>query len=283
MDLLELSDGRRVELGARATNGSKNETRFGSLDGRPVVVKIQRAHGRPDDEKVALDFLHGAGVRVPRVVATGATSHGRRFLVITREEGFHTESPDGWARFGRDLAALVRVPVSGCPLRCEPMARFQADHRERLDAVRPLVSPTLAVQIEEAIARVGQSTLMVVTHGDPGTGNYLDTGDDSRLGVLLDWETASVSPFGLDFGRAAFICMLDLRHSGIAEQLAPAFIRSYVESVAPAAELTEQLSNSWIIVAALQFIHGRHMRPLVAERTPHAAARVLERYLATAR
>lgn len=280
---LALDDGRLVRLGGRATNGSKNETCFGWIGQMPVVVKIQRAHGNPREEEAALRVLAAAGVRVPRVVGSGTTSDSRAFLVISREAGGHPETPAGWARFGRDLAGLLEVPIAACPFRRVEVAEFVTDHRQRLSAVRPLLGSALADEIDHAVEAISSTDSLAVTHGDPGTGNYLDAGDDDRPGVLLDWETASVSPFGLDFGRALFICMLDLRASGIAEQLAPAFIDGYLTRSAVAVPLSESLQRAWTTVAGLQFIHGRHLRPLVPERTPEAAARTLESYLAVAR
>jgi aminoglycoside phosphotransferase len=283
VDVIALSDGRLVELGESAANGSKNETRFGRLNGQPVVVKTQRSHDNPREEELALRFLNRAGLRVPQVIGSGTAVDGRPLLVISRESGSHSETPEGWERFGRDLAALLDVPVAGCPFRRVSASDFVADHHERLVQVRQLLTHAQMSAIEDSLTRVGVIDRLVVTHGDPGTGNYLDAGDDQRAGVLLDWETATVSPIGLDLGRAAFICMLDLRRSGISDQLVPALIRGYTQRSELSAQTGGALLHAWVIVAALQFIHGRHTRPLVPERTPQAAAKVLERYLASTR
>lgn len=281
VDLLELRDGRMIELGDRATNGSKNETRFGSLDGQPVVVKIQSAHGDPRREEQALTFLATAPLRVPKVVGCGTTPTGRPFLAISREDGTHTETPAGWARFGRDLAALASVAVNDCPLRRVPIDEFLADHHERLATVRDIASSGVADEIEVALSRIAAVDRVVLTHGDPGSGNYLDSGADDRPGVLLDWETATVSPLGLDLGRAAFICMLDLHHTGVPDQLYPELIRGYLEDSELAGQFDRPLVSAWIAIAALQFIHGRHVRPLAPERTPESAATVFANYLST--
>ncbi|MCL2516746.1 MAG: aminoglycoside phosphotransferase family protein [Microbacteriaceae bacterium] len=275
MDTLALDDGRLVELGDRTPGGSKNETRFGRLGEQPVVVKIQRSHGRVQEERQALEYLISAGVRVPRVVGSGMTSSGEPILVISREGGSFARTPAGWRRFGRDLAALESVDVSDSPFRCVPMREFVDDHRERLAIVRALLDAELADAIADALRRVEGEERLALTHGDPGTGNYLDTGDDAHPGVLLDWETASVSPFGLDLGRAAFIGLLDLGRSGTPEDLAAAVIHGYRERSVPAAGMSTDLLNSWVAVAGLQFIHGRHLHPLVTERTPQVAASVL--------
>lgn len=219
-------------------------------------------------------------MRVPRVVASGVTPEGHPFLVISREDGDRTVTPAGWARFGRDLAALLDVPTSGCPFPTVTAPELAADHHERLNLVRPLLSAALAEQIAAAIAQVARTEELAVTHGDPGSGNYLDTGDDVSAGVLLDWETASVSPFGLDLGRAVFIGLMDLGRSGIPDQLAAAFVRGYTARSPRAARLSGTLLRAWVTIAGLQFIHGRHTQPLVPERTPQVAAGVLEDYLA---
>lgn len=283
MGALTLDDGRLVELGERTHGGSKNETRYGRVDDQAVVVKIQRTHGRLDDERRALEYLATAAVRVPRVIGMGATGEGERFLVISREPGSHAETPDGWARFGRDLAAVADISICGCPLPRVPISDFVAEHRGRLDEVRPLLAEALAHEIAAAIATVASERRLVVTHGDPGTGNYLDSGDDDQPGVLIDWETATVAPFGLDLGRAAFIGMLDLRHTGIPEQLSPALIGGYLERSKAAGRMSDGLLNAWTTIAGLQFIHGRHRQLLVPERTPQAAAEVLSAYLAAQR
>jgi aminoglycoside phosphotransferase (APT) family kinase protein len=228
-----------------------------------------------------LQFLAAQGVRVPQVIGSGDTPEGHQFLVMSREEGVRPITPEGWIRFGRDLAALLDVPISGCPFSYVTTAEFVADHRDRLDLVRPLVTDDLADEIEHAITQIAGVDQLVVTHGDPGSGNYLDneTGD----GILLDWETASVSPFGLDLGRAAFIGLMDLGRSGIPDQLVAALIHGYLVGRSCDAKMGKELLRAWITVGGLQFIHGRHTQPLLPERTPQVAARALEIYLASAR
>ena len=281
VDAIALADGRLVELGQATVGGSKNDTRFGRIGRQRVVVKIQREHGRLMDEEQALQFLAEHGVRVAQVVGSGVTPDGHRFLVISREAGVRTVTPEGWARFGRDVAALLEVPVATCPFPRTSTAQFAADHRDRLELVRSLLKQKLAEEISDAIAQVAAVDRLVVTHGDPGSGNYLD--NENGEGILLDWETASVSPFGLDLGRAVFIGLLDLGGSGIPDELVSAFIRGYTERSPLAAQMTGQRIRAWIIVGGLQFIHGRHTQPLLPERTAQVAANVLESYLTRAR
>jgi hypothetical protein len=94
---------------------------------------------------------------------------------------------------------------------------------------------------------------------------------------------SSVAPFGLDLGRAAFIGLLDLRRSGIPDELVAALIRGSADRSPLAAQMNAELLRAWITLGGLQFIHGRHTQPLLPERTPQVAAHVLETYLATVR
>ena len=52
---------------------------------------------------------------------------------------------------------------------------------------------------------------LVLTHGDPCPGNFLD---DGRRGALIDWEEAQIAPRGLDLARAMFIALLGVGPSG---------------------------------------------------------------------
>lgn len=115
---------------------------------------------------------------------------------------------------------------------------FAAEHREWLGVISPVLDRALTGRIASAIERVESSWVLVVTHGDPGSGNYLDNG---QTGVILDWETASVSPFGLDAGRAAFIGLLDLGGTGRPHELCAAVVDGYRRALV-CSEL-EQASN----------------------------------------
>jgi hypothetical protein len=217
-------------------------------------------------------------LRVARVVASGVTGDGGRFLVVSREEGVPALTTDGWRRCGHDFAGLLDLPIQACPFPRVTTAEFVADHRQRLELVRPLLSNEVGQAISSAIGQVAATARLVVTHGDPGGGNYLD--NPTGRGVLLDWETASVSPLGLDLGRAAFIGLLDLWQTGIPAELSCAFVRGYTSRSALARGLRGDLLHAWIIIGGLQFIHGRYTQPLMSERAPQVAARVLEHYLA---
>lgn len=264
-----LPDGRVVVLGERTSGGSKNHTRFATLpDGREVIVKIQATHGRLPQEEIALTYAADHGLRVPGVIAGWQPADGGYCLVLSREPGVRTHEPDGWWRMGFDLARLSTVTVGECRLPRVDAAGFADDHLRRLEAIRPLIDDH-ADRIGAAVRHLatGRPTL---THGDPGSGNYLD---HEAGGTILDWETASVAPFGIDVGRAAFIALLDNANTGIPEALRTAVVAGYrAGSPEPIDDVTVAAGT---IVAGLQFIHGRHTQPLRPDRTAAQAVAAL--------
>jgi aminoglycoside phosphotransferase (APT) family kinase protein len=278
-DSLVLTSGLIVFLGDRTAGGSKNETRFGQLEtGQRVVVKVQAHHGRLDLESQTLSFLAGTSVPVPRVVEFGTSLDGRPVLIITRHHGVRATGPAGWQRFGRALAGLSSVPVERWPLEVVTTAEFVADHRDRLRQVATLIDGTLLDHIDDALKVIENNPRPLrLAHGDAGSGNYLD---DGRDGTILDWETASVSPFGVDVGRGAFIALMDLGRIGEPIAQHDGFIVGYRSALPDPSALDDETLNAWTIVAALQFIHGRHIQPLRADRTPRGAAQTLTDYLA---
>jgi aminoglycoside phosphotransferase (APT) family kinase protein len=275
---LRLDDGRVLALGERTAAGSKNETRYGTLSsGQRVVVKIEGVHGRLTKERIALSCAREHGVSVPSLVGEGTTSEGQLFLVLSHENGGRATTPSGWYRLGRDLAALAGVPIDGCPLPQVSPHEFAQDHRNRLGVLGSILDASVVRRIDAAIGRIGRVRSLTLTHGDPGSGNYLDNG---HCGVILDWENATIAPFGLDVGRAAFIALMDLGHTGVPSDLHAAVVQGYRDGLRGSNDLSEELLDSSIVVAGLQFIHGRFVRPLRMDRTHQAAAAALDSYLA---
>ena len=275
---LILADGRQVHFGARTEGGSKNHTRYGVLDGGcSVVVKVQATHGQLRREEAALIFVAGQGLPTPSVVGSGTTADGDFFLVLSHEPGTRTHEPEGWQRMGREYARLADTMITDCPLPVIGPAEFADDHARRLDAVSRLLGDRANHEIREAIKHFGRCDELALTHGDPGSGNYLD---HHCGGTILDWETASVAPFGIDAGRAAFIALLDNHHTGIPEELRTAFIRGYRAGLPADMSLDDETLHAAILIAALQFTHGRHTQPLRPDRTPKRAVDALTNYLA---
>lgn len=210
---LTLPGGQKVHLGDRTQGGSKNHTRYGTLDtGQPVVVKVQATHGQLRREEAALTFATDQGLPTPSVVGSSTTPDGDFFLVLTKEAGVRTNQPDGWQRMGHDYARLASGAITDCPLPTIRPEEFAADHADRLATIKPLLASQAHDEIREAIEHFATTRELVLTHGDPGSGNYLD---HQSGGTILDWETASIAPYGIDVGRAAFIALLDLGHTSI--------------------------------------------------------------------
>jgi hypothetical protein len=84
------------------------------------------------------------------------------------------------------------LPWEGCGLSIVDAEAFAAAHAARVAELGLTV----------ATGPVPEPAPLVFTHGDPGPGNYLDDG------LLLDFESATVAPRGLDIGRAMFIALL---------------------------------------------------------------------------
>ena len=102
---------------------------------------------------------------------------------------------------------------------------------------------------------------LVITHGDPGPGNYLDNG---HSGTLIDWEEAQVAPRGLDLARAMFIALLGSGLTGFvardhharARSVASGYLASLQHTWAPGP--TEL--RWWLTAAGMQFAHRRLQR-----------------------
>jgi len=178
---------------------------------------------------------------------------------------------------GRDFATLAKTSTNSCDLVRTDTRAFADDHLERLDAVSHIIETGQRGEIAAAIEHVRRSASLSLTHGDPGSGNYLD---HPSGGTILDWETAHVAPFGLDAGRGAFIALLDLGHTGISCELHDAFIDGYRSNLTDSARLDTQTLHAATLVAALQFIQGRHTRPLRPDRTAQMAIDTTTKYLA---
>ena len=108
---------------------------------------------------------------------------------------------------------------------------------------------------------VPQPAPIVLTHGDPGPGNFLDDGLD---GWLIDWEQAHVAPRGLDLARATFIAWLGSGSAGFVGRdhgaRARAVEEGYLQTIPGAWRPGRQETRWWFAVAGVQFIHHRWQR-----------------------
>jgi aminoglycoside phosphotransferase (APT) family kinase protein len=165
---------------------------------------------------------------------------------------------------GRTLAALTELPCAGCGLPIYDPARFKEAHQRRLD--------DLGTTLREAMFGIPDweqlSSLyppargpLVITHGDPGPGNYLDNG---QSGTLIDWEEAHVAPRGLDLARAMFIALLGSGPTGFVARDHHARARSVARGYLASLQQTWRPGPAelrwWLTAAGTQFAHRRLQR-----------------------
>jgi Phosphotransferase enzyme family len=255
-------DGTHVTIANPAADGITHTCFFGATDdGRPIFVKIEQEPGRLAIEAAALAWAAKHAIAVPSVIGFGpADVDGTQKLVLITEQvvdGIRPIDPLGWRRMGMALAALANVPVEGCPLKRFDNAEFAYDQSSKLAAVRHLLPNSVIADIRQAIERTAIPRLQpVFTHGDPGGGNFLYT---ANRDILFDWECAIVAPFGLDFGRAHFLALLDIQGTGKGRLLADAFRNGYL-AAAGGRSLSNEDRFAWSTVAGLQFTFSRWSR-----------------------
>lgn len=264
---LRLKEGDCIEDLSEANTGRSHRVLFGidSESGCEVVAKIELLAGRLETEHRALTWLSAHGAPVPPVhrwtqcfTESGALAP---CLVLKRVQGRRPCTPAAWRRIGCALAAIARLPWQGSELTLHEQTAFVQEH---LDKVRTLGSKRLAPVLGAALDAHDllhepflPSGPLVLTHGDPGGGNYLD---DGRLGTLLDWEKAQIAPQGLDVGRAMFIALLDATAEGRPSDVSRA--RAVEQGYAEASGWTVGRSELrwWLAVAGVQLIEWRWRR-----------------------
>jgi aminoglycoside phosphotransferase (APT) family kinase protein len=264
---IALSSGLCITIeGRQPRQGSKHEVLFGILrdTGEEVVVKLEGVSGALARESAALEYLAARGGPVPELMAIGLTDvAGERVpcLVLGRQEGAAPTSKDGWQRMGRALGRLAE-PVSDIEqLPVLDRARFGDEHAQRVrelgDCLTAIVTavpdwPSLAC------AEIPAPGPLVLTHGDPGPGNFLD---DGRRGWLIDWEDAHVAPRGVDLARVAFIAWLGSGSAGFVgrdhDARARAAVAGYLQTVPGGWQPSVEETRWWFAAAGVQFIHHR--------------------------
>jgi aminoglycoside phosphotransferase len=266
---LVIDDGPAIELQGRPAQGTQHDVHFGVLSDtqQPVVVKLERIPGALERERVALAWLGAHRGPAPRLLAGGGALLAGARVVCLITERCHGAAPislDGWSRMSRAHAHLagLRVPCSGLPI-LDPIAFGQrhtqrvSDLGTRLDQLSRSI-PDWAQLISPEIP--GPAPL-VITHGDPGPGNYLD---NDNHGTLIDWENAHVAPRGLDIARLVFIALLGAGPEGYHARdhhaRAKAAITGYLSALSDNWLPSHQQSRWWTTVAGIQFIHRRWQR-----------------------
>jgi hypothetical protein len=229
---LAIHDGPIVDIDGRPAQGTRHEIMFGVLaaGGEPAVVKVERIPGALDRERSALVWLGTAAPGMaPILVAFGDTTvDGERVscLVTERCSGSPPATVDGWERMGGALARLTEVGhPDGLLPRLEPDEFVTAHHdrvRELGAQLDPFVEP---IPDWSVLTRrtLPTATMMVLTHGDPGPGNYLDTGSTGTLVDCFDSSgdrTDRSGPRPADVHRAA-----RLRACGIPGKGSPGSLR----------------------------------------------------------
>lgn len=263
---LAIEDGPTVHIDGWPAQGTQHEIMFGVIadSGERVVVKIERVVGALDRERTALAWLAAAPGVAPTLLAGGsATLDGERVrcLITERCPGSPPKTLDSWKRMGGALGRLAELGRPDRLLPTLPPAEFVNRHTTRLRELGPRLHPFVAsIPDWESLTKrtLPASTPMVLTHGDPGPGNYLDTGS---TGKLIDWEQAQISPIGLDFARSMFIALLGSGPAGYQatdhQARCRAAARGYLHAVASHWRPTPEDVRWWLSVAAIQFIHRR--------------------------
>ena len=162
-------------------------------------------------------------------------------------------------RMGQVLERLSRVPWRGSGLPVYSETEFVTSHREKVDKLGDRLATlgdgeVLRHLLQDPIPLLGP---LVVTHGDPGNGNYLET---TTTEVLIDWENAHVGPCGLDLVRAMFMALLVAARSEVSadRSRARAVMAGYLGASDWHPTTTEL--RWWLGVAGVQFTYNRWER-----------------------
>jgi aminoglycoside phosphotransferase (APT) family kinase protein len=259
---LQLDDGTTIIDLSRPRQGTRHRVLFGveEASGREVAVKIELLPGTLEPERRALEWLGAHDGPAPRLRAAGtvisAEDRGAVCLVSDRVDGEAPRSLPGWDRLGRVVARLTRLPWEGSGLDVQDHQAFLAVHERRVDDLGAALGSDFRGRLPAALSSYPDSPL-IVTHGDPGPGNFLD---DGATGTLIDWEDGVVAPRGLDLGRAAFIALLGSGPEGYAAEDQAARARAVVAGLL--AESDDWAPDAdelrwWLGVAGVQFAHRR--------------------------
>lgn len=266
---IRLVDGLVVRVDECPAQGTRHVVLFGVLHGtgERVAVKVERVAGSLEVEHQALTWLTAQRGPAPRLVAAShVISHdGHAACLITeRVDGAAPTTTPGWERMGHALARLANIPWRGSGLAVLDTPAFGDRHAQRIRALGvhlDTVAETVQDWTQLCSPTVPGACDLVITHGDPGPGNYLD---DNAAGTLIDWEAAHIAPIGLDLARATFIAFLGAGPAGYVardhSQRAQAVAHGYLAELAGRWRPTPEQIRWWITVAGIQFIHHRWQR-----------------------
>jgi aminoglycoside phosphotransferase len=263
---LVIEGGPTVELQDRPSQGTRHEVSFGVLAGTGVrvAVKLERMPGSLERERVALGWLGARGGLVPRLLAAGMGVIGEqrvRCLVTERRPGSPPVSIEGWRRMGQAYAGLSEQRALPAELPLLDRVAFGRTHAQRIRDLGDRLAPLLAsIPDWQQLSsnEVPGSPPLIITHGDPGPGNFLD---DGQLGAVIDWEEAQIAPRGLDLARLVFIALLGAGPSGFDaydhRERAQAAVDGYLDAVRHGWQPSREEWRWWITAAGIQFVHRR--------------------------
>jgi aminoglycoside phosphotransferase len=262
---IALRSGLSITIEGQPAQGSKHEVLFGILrdTGEAVVVKLERVSGALARESAALEYLAARGGPVPELRAIGLTDvAGERVPCLVVRPGGRGADQPGWvAANGASAWAPRRTGErhrTAARFDCE---RFGDEHAQRVRELGDCLTAIVAAVPDWpslASAEIPVPGPLVLTHGDPGPGNFLD---DGRSGWLIDWEDAHVAPRGLDLARVAFIACLGSGPVGFVgrdyDARARAAVAGYLQTVPGGWQPSVEETRWWFAVAGVQFIHHR--------------------------
>jgi Ser/Thr protein kinase RdoA (MazF antagonist) len=259
---LRLADGTTISNLSRPFQGTRHRILFGveESSGREVAAKIELIPGALEPERLALEWLTAKSGPSPRLLAAGSLDStgehpGAVCLVIDRVPGEAPTSASGWDRMGRALARLSLVPWRGSALTMLDHGDFLALHERRVDDLGRALERELRATLP-AVPPSYYDSPLVLTHGDPGPGNFLD---DGGAGNVIDWEDALVAPRGLDLGRAIFIALIGSGPEGYVAQEPAARATAVATGYLAEADWSPDQAELdwWLSVAGVQFAHRR--------------------------
>jgi aminoglycoside phosphotransferase len=259
-----IDNGCSVRIQGRPAQGTRHTVLFGVLrgTGERVVIKLERMPGALVREQRALRQLAAEGGPAPRLITAGVTVFDGEHLaclVTEHRPGKPPTTDDGWRRMGRALARVgdalnTDLPVLSHAVFGHHHARRISELGDRLAAIA-VANPDWELL---ASADVPQPSPLVLTHGDPGPGNFLD---DGRKGTVIDWEEAHVAPRGLDLARLVFIALLGAGPGGFQARdhrsRARSVIDGYLATLKESWRPSVAEARWWTAVAGIQFVHRR--------------------------
>jgi aminoglycoside phosphotransferase (APT) family kinase protein len=277
---LRLTDGTTITDLSEPPQGIRHRLLFGVEErtGREVAVKVELIEGALEAERLVLEWLTEQDAPAPRLWTAGRLDDsgehpGAACLVVDRVAGGPTSSLAGWGRLGRALARLTEVPWEGSGMNVLDHDAYRGRHERRVADLSTALGRDLGASLPPLPHSYAEAPL-VITHGDPGPGNFVDEGAE---GTLVDWEDAVVAPRGLDLGRARFIALLGVGPEGwVAKdqaeraEAATAGFLAEIGGPGPAADqppvavpgrppagTVEAELDWWLAFAGVQFAHWR--------------------------